>query len=186
MPFTSFAALPRTIYMYGMNKNELRLMPHNAAWKDDFAAESHRVETAARDAVIAVEHVGSTAIPSVFAKPILDIAILCEKDALERVADALRALGYDYRGQFDDESGHFYAVLDKKNVRYVQAHIYTEANADWHSKLNFRDILRKDSALAKEYNDYKLSLAETVSDKSEYAAIKTKWVDTFILKVFDA
>lgn len=175
---------PEEFAMYGMNKKELRLMPHDAAWKDDFAAVSNAVETAARDAVIAVEHVGSTAIPSVFAKPVLDIAILCNKDKLETLADALRALGYDYRGRFDDENGHFYAVLDKENVRYVQAHIYTEANADWYAKLNFRDILRKDSALAKEYNDYKLSLAETVSDKSEYAAIKTKWVDTFILKVF--
>lgn len=160
-------------------------MPHDAAWKDGFEAESHRIETAARDAVIAVEHVGSTAIPSVYAKPILDIAILCKKDKLETLADALRSLGYEYRGRFDNENGHFYAVLDKKNVRYVQVHIYTEADADWFSKLNFRDILRKDTALAKEYNDYKISLAKNVSDKSEYAAIKTKWVDKFILKVFD-
>lgn len=176
--------------MIGMNKNELCLIKHDETWKNDFAAVRRDIKTAvrnletdSRDAVIALEHVGSTAIPTVVAKPILDIAILCKADSLGKIADALRVLGYDYRGQFDDESGHFYAVLDKENVRCVQAHIYTEPNADWHSKLNFRDVLRTNAELAKEYNDYKISLAETVADKSEYAAIKTKWVDNFILKV---
>jgi GrpB-like predicted nucleotidyltransferase (UPF0157 family) len=169
--------------MYGMNKSELRLMPHDKAWKDDFAAERERIENAVADLRLRIEHVGSTAIPTVWAKPVLDIAILCGAKGLKAIADTLGKLGYEYRGQFDDESGHFYAVRDKDNIRYCQAHIYTEANADWHSKLNFRDVLRQNAELAREYNDYKLELASRVSDKSEYAEIKSKWVDTFILKV---
>ena len=169
--------------MYGMNKSELRLMPHNGAWKDDFLAERERIETAVADSRLLIEHVGSTAIPTVFAKPVLDIAILCGAKGLKAVADALSELGYEYRGQYDDEIGHFYAVRDKDDIRYCQAHIYTEANADWHSKLKFRDCLRQNAELAREYNDYKLELARKVSDKSEYAEIKSKWVDAFILKV---
>ena len=91
-------------------------------------------------------------------------------------------MDYDYRGQFDDEVGHFYAVLDKGNIRYCQAHIYTEASEDWHLKLKFRDVLSQNAELANEYNDYKLELAKRVSDKKEYAEIKDKWVDEFILK----
>ena len=154
-------------------------MPHDDSWKDDFTAERERIERAVDDSSIRAEHVGSTAIPTVFAKPVLDIAILCGVKGLQVVADALTKLGYEYRGQFDDESGHFYAVRDKENIRYCQAHIYTEANADWHSKLNFRNVLRENAELALEYNDYKLELAQKVSDKSEYAEIKSKWVDTF-------
>jgi GrpB-like predicted nucleotidyltransferase (UPF0157 family) len=169
--------------MYGMNKNELRLMPHDKAWKDDFLAERERIENAVADLRLRIEHIGSTAIPTVWAKPVLDIAILCGAKGLKVVANALGELGYEYRGQYDDESGHFYAVRDKDNIRYCQAHIYTEANADWHSKLNFRDVLHQNAELAREYNDYKLELASRVSDKSEYAEIKSKWVDTFILKV---
>ena len=169
--------------MYGMNKSELRLMPHDGAWKDDFTAERERIETAVADSLVRIEHVGSTAIPTVFAKPVLDIAILCGVKGLKTVADALGELGYEYRGQFDDEIGHFYAVRDRDNIRYCQAHIYTEANADWHSKLKFRDVLTQNAELAREYNDYKLELAKKVSDKSEYAEIKSKWVDTFILKI---
>jgi len=169
--------------MYGMNKSELRLVPHDVAWKDDFSAERERIETVLADSSVRIEHIGSTSIPNVYAKPVIDIAILCGAKNLETVAAALVKLGYEYRGKFDAKSGHFYAVLDRDNVRYCQAHIYTQANADWHSKLKFRDCLRQNAELAREYNDYKLALAKKVSGKSEYALIKSDWVDTFILKI---
>jgi GrpB-like predicted nucleotidyltransferase (UPF0157 family) len=170
--------------MYGMNKSELRLMPHDVAWTDDFAAERERIASKIADSNVCIEHIGSTSIPGVYAKPILDIAILCGERGLEPVIEGLRELGYEYRGQYDEKAdGHFYAVLEKDNVRYCQAHIYTEPNADWHLKLKFRDALREDAELAREYNDYKLELAKRVSNKSEYAAIKDKWVGSFILKI---
>jgi GrpB-like predicted nucleotidyltransferase (UPF0157 family) len=169
--------------MYGMNKSNLRLIQHDGAWKGDFLAERERIELSVADSRMIVEHVGSTAIPTVWAKPVLDIAILCGAKGLKAVADALVRLGYEYRGQFDEDEGHFYAVREKDNIRYCQAHIYTDATADWHSKLKFRDVLRQNVELAREYNDYKLELAQKVSDKSEYAEIKSKWVDSFILKV---
>ncbi|MEK7725046.1 MAG: GrpB family protein [Acidobacteriota bacterium] len=166
-----------------MDKKKLQLMQHDISWKDDFLSESERIKSAVDDSSIRIEHVGSTSIPHIYAKPILDMAILCGEKGLEVVTDGLESLGYDYRGQFDDEIGHFYAVLDKGNIRYCQVHIYNEANADWFSKLKFRDVLRENAELAKEYNDYKLALAKTTTNKSEYAEIKDKWVDTFILKV---
>lgn len=168
---------------FGMDKRNLRLMPYDPAWKDVFLEEKRRITNALPDLSIYIEHIGSTSIPGIYAKPILDIVILCAAENLEGVADALSKLGYEYRGQFDKKSGHFYAVLDKGNIRFCQAHIYTEATADWHLKLKFRDILRENAELVHEYNDYKLELAKRVSNKSEYAEIKSKWVDTFILKV---
>ena len=170
--------------MYGMRKDELRLLPHDPAWAEDFVEEKNRIADALGDPSARIEHVGSTAIPSVHAKPILDIAILCGEKGLEPTARTLLGLGYEYRGQFDDEVGHYYAVLDSGDMRLCQAHIFTWATADWHSKLGFRDTLRRNSELAREYDEYKLKLAEVVADKTEYAEIKSRWVDTFILKVF--
>jgi GrpB-like predicted nucleotidyltransferase (UPF0157 family) len=173
----------KVIFMYGMRKDRLLLLPHDPAWQDDFLAEKNRIANALADSSVQIEHVGSTSIPAVHAKPILDIAILCGEKGLEPVAQALRVLGYDYRGRFDDKGGHYYAVFDRENVRLCQAHIFTEATADWHSKLRFRDVLRQNFELAREYNDYKLRLAEVAANKTEYAEIKSRWVDTFILKV---
>lgn len=161
-------------------------MPHDVSWKADFLANRERIESAVEESSIRIEHIGSTSIPNIYAKPILDMAILCGSQGLKPVVDALENLGYDFRGQFEDENGHYYAVLDKGDVRYCQVHIYTEANEDWHLKLKFRDVLTENAELAKEYNDYKLELAKKVSSKPEYAEIKSKWVDTFILKVRQA
>ncbi|MCW5959433.1 MAG: GrpB family protein [Pyrinomonadaceae bacterium] len=101
-----------------MIKSELRLMPHDVSWKYDFLAERERIKLSVADSSVIIEQIGSTAIPNVHAKPILDISILCGNNGLNAVADALRKLGYEYRGGFDDERGHFYAVLDKDNMRY--------------------------------------------------------------------
>jgi len=172
--------------MYGMKRDELRLLPHDPAWKDDFDAERNRIADALGDASVRIEHVGSTSIPTVHAKPILDIAVLCGEKGVEPVARCLVGLGYEYRGRFDDEAGHYYAVLDGGGVRLCQAHIFTEATADWHSKLTFRDVLRKNLELAREYDGYKLELAGVAADKTEYAEIKSRWLDAFIVKVLSA
>lgn len=172
--------------MYGMKRDELRLLPHDPAWKDDFLAEKNRIACALGNPSMRIEHVGSTSIPTVHAKPILDIAVLCGEIGLEPVVRGLLGLGYEYRGRFDEEHGHHYAVFDRGNVRLCQAHIFTEATADWHSKLRFRDVLRQNLGLAREYDEYKLRLAEVAANKTEYAEVKTRWVDAFILKVMSA
>ena len=172
--------------MYGMRKDELLLLPHDPAWEDDFLTEKNRIADVLGDHSARIEHVGSTSIPTVHAKPILDIAILCGEKGLEPAVQALLGLGYDYRRQFDDEAGHYYAVLDRANVRLCQAHIFTEATADWHSTLRFRDVLRRNLELAREYDDYKLGLARVAAHKTEYAEIKSRWVDAFMVKVMSA
>lgn len=129
---------------------------------------------------------GSTSIPAVHAKPILDIAILCGEKSLDPLIRALKGLGYEYRGQFDDEAGHYYAVRDSGGTPLCQAHIFAEATPDRHAKLKFRDVLRRDHELAREYDEYKRGLAGVAANKTEYAEIKTRWVDTFILKVMRA
>ena len=170
--------------MYGMKRDTLCLLPHDPAWKDDFLAEKHRIEAILRNSSVRIEHVGSTSIPTVHAKPILDLAILCGKHGVEPVAEALRALGYTYRGLSAERSGHYYAVREQNNIRFCQAHIYIEPIRDWHSYLIFRDVLSEHLDLAQEYDEYKLGLAKVVTDKSEYASIKTQWIGTFIPKVY--
>jgi GrpB-like predicted nucleotidyltransferase (UPF0157 family) len=172
--------------MYGMRRDELRLLPHDPAWGEDFLAEKARIAEQLGDPSARIEHVGSTSIPAVHAKPILDIAILCGEKGLDPLIRALEGLGYEYRGPFDDEAGHYYAVRDSGAVRLCQAHIFAEATPDWHAKLKFRDVLRRDGELAREYDEYKRGLAEVAADKTEYAEVKSRWVDAFMSKVLSA
>ena len=68
-----------------MRKDELRLLPHDPVWAEDFLAEKNRIADALGDPSARIEHVGSTAIPTVHAKPILDIAILCGGKGIEPI-----------------------------------------------------------------------------------------------------
>lgn len=164
-----------------MNRKKLELRPHDTEWSDDFEREKSRILDASKDETIKVEHVGSTSIPDIVAKPILDLAIVAGQKGLDAVVAGLKELGYDYRGEFEPhEPDHFYAVLDLGDVRFCQAHIYETETDDFRLKVEFRDRLSSDAALAKEYNDYKIGLAAKVSDKSEYAAIKHDWLGDFI------
>jgi GrpB-like predicted nucleotidyltransferase (UPF0157 family) len=169
-----------------MRKDELRLLPHDPTWEEDFLAEKERINAHLGDPSARIEHVGSTSIPTVHAKPILDIAILCGEKGLEPLTQTLKALGYEYRGPYDDEAGHFYAVRDNGPVRVCQAHIFTEATPEWHANLKFRDVLRRNHELAREYDEYKRGLAEVAANKTEYAEVKSRWVDTFMLKILSA
>ncbi len=169
--------------MYGMRRDELRLVPNDPEWNENFAAEKRRIVKFLGDTPAQIEHIGSTAIESVHAKPILDIAILSNDSDLAKIVKALVGLEYEYRGPYDNEADHYYAVRDNGPIRYCQMHIYTKDTPDWESKLRFRDVLRRDQRLAKEYDAYKLSLAASVSDKMLYAEIKHKWVNGFMSKV---
>lgn len=169
-----------------MRKDELRLLPHDPAWAEDFRAERGRIVELLDDPSARVEHVGSASIPTVHAKPILDVAILCGVRGVEEVASALKALGYDFRGRYGDEAGHYYAVLERGRVRLCQAHILTEETAQWRAMLTFRDVLRANRELAREYDEYKLGLAKVAADKRAYAEVKSRWVDAFMPKVLSA
>ncbi len=113
--------------MHGMRKDQLILLPHDPSWIDDFVAESSKIREVLVESSITVEHVGSTAIPTVHAKPILDIAILCGECGINPVIQALVRVGYEYRGRYGDQEGHYYAVLDQDEIRFCQVHLYPEA-----------------------------------------------------------
>lgn len=164
----------------GMNRSALVLRDHDPAWALAYAAERERIQTACARPLL-IEHIGSTAIPSLLAKPILDIAVLIATADLATVAAALRDLGYDYRGAYDARPGRFYAVLDHGEIRLCQIHLYTDPEAGWMEQLLFRDTLRAQATLRAEYADAKHRILQQVgADKRLYAQIKTDWVDAFL------
>jgi len=169
--------------MYGMDRRRLRLVPHDSGWSQDFPEEKQRILKEPTDPTVEVEQVGSTSIPHLHAKPILDLAILCGEKRLQATIQGLNPLGYEYRRPYGDIDGHYYAVLDREHVRYCQAHICTAKNSEGHSKIRSRDVLRRRPELAREDNDCKRALAATTPDKSLYAEIKGKCLEGFLQKV---
>ena len=163
----------------------LRLVPYDHAWPVRFAREAARVRAAVGARALAVEHVGSTAVPGLAGKPVLDVAV-----AVAHVADAdacvapLEALGYVHRGPYGDDPRRRYYVRDENERRVGQLHLYILPAAAWDEKLAFRDALRADPALAAAYAAEKWRVAEAVRwDKGAYATAKGPFVEQVLAEL---
>ena len=167
-----------------MAAKRLLLVPYDPAWPRLFQEEADRITPAIGAHAMQVEHVGSTAVPHLLAKPVIDIAVAVSSAA---AADAcigpLTALGYEYRGTHGDDPARRYYVLNRAGRRNVQIHLYILPARAWDEMLRFRDTLRTDAQLRAAYMAEKQRVAESVAwNKTEYAIAK----GPFIRGVLDA
>jgi GrpB-like predicted nucleotidyltransferase (UPF0157 family) len=157
----------------------LRLVPYDSAWPARFAAEADRPRLAHSTAAVAIEHVGSTAVPGLDGKQVLDIAIAV---AIEADADVcigpMQALGYHCRGPHgDDPRRRYYVRHDDAGERLVHVHLYVLPALAWHEKPAFRDALRADPEPAAAYPAEKYRVAQQVGwDKGAHSLAKGPFV----------
>ena len=167
-----------------MSSKQLVLVPYDPAWPLLFQGEAERITTTIGAHVLGVEHVGSTAVPNLLAKPVIDIGVAVSSMA---VADAciapLTSLGYEYRGMHGDDPTRRYYVLDRNGRRAVQIHVYIMPSQAWDEMLRFRDALRADPELAESYAAEKRRVAESVAwNKGAYSLAK----GPFVRRILDA
>ena len=174
----TFHCPPTTLTRHTIMASTLRLMPYDAEWPARFDAEAARLRAVLLENVI-VEHVGSTAVPGLAGKPVLDIAIAVQcESAADTCIGPLTGLGYAYRGPNGADPRRRYYTRDVNGARAVQVHLYVLPASAWDEKLAFRDALRADPALAAAYEAEKYRVAADVAwDKSRYALAKEPFVE---------
>jgi GrpB-like predicted nucleotidyltransferase (UPF0157 family) len=165
-------------------REEIFLVPYDPAWPRLFAEEkSHLLDCLPPELIKRIEHFGSTAIPGLWAKPVVDM--LVEVSSLEetkqRIVPALEAQGYDYfwRPTRGDDVPPFYAWFIKRDEAGNRTHHIhmVEAGFEHWDALLFRDYLIEHPHVAKEYEALKLRLAhEYAQDREAYTVGKTEFV----------
>lgn len=156
------------------------LAPHDPQWIDRAAALIADLKAAAPGVFIAVHHMGSTAVPGLSAKPVIDL--LGEAGSLagiEAARSALEGTGYRWRGE-NGGTGRRYFTRDDPDTGARAVHLHVYATGDpalaWH--LAFRDRLRAEPATAAAYAREKARCAALHADDSgAYAACKKAWTD---------
>jgi GrpB-like predicted nucleotidyltransferase (UPF0157 family)/ADP-ribose pyrophosphatase YjhB (NUDIX family) len=163
----------------------LRLVDDDGAWPARFAAEAERIRGVLGSLARAVEHVGSTAVPGLGGKPVLDVGVaVASVDDADACVAPLEALGYAHRGPYGDDPRRRYYVRDVEGRRVAQLHLYILPAAAWDEKLAFRDALRADPALAAAYAAEKRRVAEAVGwDKSAYSVAKGPFVEAVLARL---
>ena len=125
-----------------------------------------------------VQHVGSTSVPNLKAKPIIDIVIgLSDMTDFERVHTAICNLGYIYRGIGSGSNGHLFVLESKPDVRTEHLHVIPLGSEKWDTYILFRNALRNSSSLVAEYTILKESLLSCFSNnRKEYTAGKAQFI----------
>jgi GrpB-like predicted nucleotidyltransferase (UPF0157 family) len=173
-----------------VTREDVAIVPYDPAWPESFRREKeHLLASLPTDLVRRIEHFGSTAVPGLAAKPVIDI--LVEVTDLEatraRIAPVLEAQGYDYfwRPTSGDEGPPFYAWFIKRGAGTRTHHVHMverEFTQHW-DRLLFRDYLIEHPDIARDYEELKRSLSSRFpSDRVAYTEGKTE----FIVKVTEA
>ena len=152
-------------------------MPHREEWHQLFAEEKQLILDAIGEHVIAIEHVGSTAICGIVAKPIIDMMVGIPKfDVGEKCVQPLERLGYKYKGENGVPMRHYFGK-GTPETRTHHLHMVAVGSDFWKHHLLFRDYLISNRQVAEEYNNLKIELAARFPhDREAYTNGKESFV----------
>jgi len=156
----------------------VRLVPYSDRWPADFRAERNRLIAMAPE-LLAVEHIGSTAVPGLAAKPIIDmIAAVPSMEVADRVVERLSGGGYITSVEFNCSLGdRRWLMRHAGGHRTHHLHLVLVNSRHWTQCISFRDALRRDSRLAACYADLKQRLAlQFGADRDAYGNAKAEFI----------
>lgn len=153
------------------------IVDYDPAWPERFERERERIAAALGGAVERIEHVGSTAVPGLAAKPVLDLdVVLRDLDAWEACVEPLAALGYE-RHPRGDFAGRRFFQLCVDGVRTAHLSLTSGDSAYHRQHLALRELLRRDAGAAARYGELKRGLAAAHgADRVAYTDAKTAFV----------
>lgn len=169
--------------MLGLPHGKVFLVPWTGEWEFEFLKEKQLIEEQIGEYIMAIHHIGSTSIPYLSAKPIIDIAIELNDFAngIECI-EKLEQLNYEYRKDVLPERYYF----NKGEPRTHQIHMYEQGNKYLMEQLKFRDYLRDNKTSRMQYEQLKIQLSKAnPNDKHKYAEDKTNFIKSILTKIND-
>jgi GrpB-like predicted nucleotidyltransferase (UPF0157 family) len=158
----------------------IRLAPYDPAWPARFEREVERIRAACAPLPIRLDHVGSTAVPGLAAKPIIDVlgARPAGSDPTPYVA-AMTGLGWAHRGENGVPGRDYFRLGDPERTHHL--HLFEEGHPRWQAHLDFRDALRARPALRREYERLKRTLAARFpEDREAYTSAKAPFIEAVL------
>jgi GrpB-like predicted nucleotidyltransferase (UPF0157 family) len=160
----------------GPERRQVVIADYDPAWPRRFLLERDRIRAAMGGAAIRIEHIGSTSVPGLAAKPIVDVLVtVSDPEADELIAPALEAAGYELRVR---EAEH---RMFRTPARDVQVHVWADGDSEVDRYLIFRDRLRDSPECRREYERLKRELAQRDwPDINHYANAKGPFIESVL------
>lgn len=166
----------------GLKRGTVRLVPHRASWRKAYEDEAKQIQNILPIEPVSIQHVGSTSIPGILAKPILDIAIKSDSlDIVDTWINPLETLGYQYKGFEPNMPQRRFFTKGSEELRKIYLHIVD--SEEFEKLITFRDLLTTNTQLAEEYSNLKKKIAAAnKNNRQEYTHQKSEFI-TRVLKV---
>jgi len=155
----------------------IEVVPYQPNWPYLYRQEARQIAAALGGEIVLIHHIGSTAIPGIMAKPVIDCLIeVRDIEQVDAYNEAMITLGYDPRGE-NGISGRRYFNKLRGNTHTHHLHIFQVGHPEINRHLDFRDYLRAHPAKAQAYSQLKASLAQNYRyDASAYTDAKSAFV----------
>ena len=157
---------------------KINIVPYNDEWPLLFETIKKEIKKSIVDNDVIIEHIGSTSVKNLDSKPIIDILIGVSSNELDKYIDPIKNLGYTYIKEYEIETpNRRFFFLEKNKKRIAHIHL-VKHNSRWFKRhIAFRDELKSNEIIRKNYQNLKYSLSEKEwKDRNEYADAKTKFI----------
>lgn len=163
----------------GLKRGEVVVIPYDHRWRTLFDEAAAELLAALGSSILAVHHVGSTAVLGLSAKPILDVLVsVLDFGSATELIPKLAALEYEFRSEEDIPERHYFRRPPGGDVRTHHLSLAEPTSRHHRVTLAFRDALRRDADLAEAYGRLKLELAERFPfDRPAYIEAKSRFVE---------
>jgi GrpB-like predicted nucleotidyltransferase (UPF0157 family) len=151
----------------------VELVDHDPSWAELYEQEAAKLQPIFDGHVVGMEHVGSTSIPDLCAKPIVDVLVgLRELELTNEQIGGMSELGYLFLGEHGLPGRLFF----RKDPRTHHVHVVEHGGEHWERQLTFRDTLRADEEERKRYDAFKRRLAAEGHPREVYSELKTPFI----------
>mgnify|MGYP000607090501 CR=1 FL=1 len=170
-------------------QNKIQLKPYQTSWESDYQLWLYELsQLLDLPSAHQFEHMGSTAIPGIFAKPTIDILLGVEQ--IENFSQAninsLEKYGFDYVEVLEREYPfrRYFQLLDEGGNHLVHLHVVTINGNFWHQHLLFKNYLLTNPFVIVKYSEIKKQALDSAKTRDNYTAYKTKFIFDCLRKAF--
>ena len=167
-----------------MKTAKVKVLPYDAAWKDAFEEIRKELESAAGEYIIGIEHVGSTSVEGMSAKPCIDIdVIIKDYSVFPDVVRKLEGIGYIHEGDLGIKDREAFKYSDKAHLQTHHLYVCPQYSEELRRHIVFRDFLRNDPDAVRKYSEVKENAARLFPDSiDKYMEYKAPCIEELYIR----
>ena len=167
-----------------MKTKKVIVLPYDVAWESAFEAIRAEIEAALGDLMLGIEHVGSTSVKGMSAKPCIDIdVVIRDYSVFDAVVQRLDAIGYIHEGDLGIKDREAFKYADKPHLMLHHLYVCPQYSEELRRHITFRDFLRRTPEAVRNYSLVKEKAAALFPDEiDQYIAFKAPCIEELYIK----